>query len=250
MSKLLNKNFSYSIDYDFHTQYSCEDSGCDVENICRCGTIYDEHINSIDFNAIVGDIYSEYFDNSVSTKRDNSINSIIFGITKDIDLYTIDRVLRHFKIWENFNWEMEIDEGYYGQEMGDIVLKKSLSKEIEFHLDTAFSIDDLSGRIEYLLGLEYGHLLPELVGCKYEVIVVNKSDIISESLFRERGIDGVYRRIKNKKFTFYSDSNYSGIRGIVSLKERKVGNQWRLIDGHHRCSSTQKDKVKVLKAYN
>ena len=99
MSKLLNKNFSYSIDYDFNTQYSCEDSGCG--DICRCGTIYDEHINSIDFNAIVGDIYSEYFDNSVSTKRDNSINSIIFGITKDIDLYTIDRVLRHFKIWEN-----------------------------------------------------------------------------------------------------------------------------------------------------
>lgn len=242
MSKLLNKNFSYSIDYNYNTQYSCEYSGCDEEGICRCGMICDEHINSIEVDAIVGDIYAEYFDNSLSTKRNNNINSIIFGITKEIDLYTIDRVLRHFKIWETNNWEMEIEGGYYGQEMGDITLIDSVAKEIESHLDIVFSIDDLSGRIEYLLGLEYGHLLPELTGCKYEVIEVDKKDIIF-------GSEGHYEKVKYKKLDHYLDPKYHGIRGIVLLKERKAGNQWRLLDGYHRCASTQKDKVKVLKAY-
>jgi hypothetical protein len=243
MSKLLDKNFSYSINYDYNTEYSCEDSGCNEEGICRCGTIYDEHINSIDFDAIVGDIYSEYFDNSISTKRDNSINAIIFGITKEIDLYTIDRILRHFKIWETNNWEMQIEGGYYGAEMGDIILEDSIAKQIESNLDIAFSIDELSGRIEYLLGLEYGHLLPGLSGCKYEVIEIDREDIIF-------GSDGHYEKVKYKKLDHYLDSNYNGIRGIVLLKERKSGDKWRLLDGYHRCASTQNDKVKVLKAYN
>jgi hypothetical protein len=243
MSKLLNKDFTHSIDVNYNYEYSCEDSGCDVEGICRCGTIYDECIRSVEVDVIVGDIYSEYFDNSISTMRDNSINSILFGITKEIDLYTIDRILRHFKIWETHNWEIEIDGGYYGQEMNGVIMKKELAEKIEFHLDTAFSIDDLSGRIEYLLGLEYGHLLPSLAGCKYEVIEVNKEDIIF-------GSDGHYEKVKYKKLNHYLDPKYHGIRGVVILKERKSGDKWRLIDGYHRCTSTQKDKVKVLKAYS
>ena len=122
------------------------------------------------------------------------------------------------------------------------LLSVSIVNKVESHLDIAFSIDDLSGRIEYLLGLEYGHLLPELVGCKYEAIEVNKEDIIF-------GSEGHYEKVKYKKLNHYLDSNYNGIRGVVLLKERKAGNQFRLIDGYHRCSSTQKDKVKVLRAY-
>jgi len=242
MSKLIDRDFKYSIDYDYNTQYSCEDSGCNEEGICRCGMICDEHINSIEVDVIVGDIYAEYFDNSISTKRDNSINAILFGITKEVDLYTIDRIVRHFKLWESHNWKMVIEGGYYGQEMGGITLTSLVAKEVESHLDIAFSIDDLSGRIEYLLGLEYGHLLPELVGCKYEIIEVNKEDIIF-------GSDGHYEKVKYKKLNHYLDPKYHGIRGVVILKERKVGDQWRLIDGYHRCTSTQKDKVKVLRAY-
>lgn len=242
MSKLIDKDFKYSIDYDYNTQYSCEESGCNEEGICRCGTIYDQCINTVDVSDIVGQIYSEYFDNSISTKRDNNINSILYGITKDIDLYTIDRIVRHFKLWEPYNWDMEIEGGYYGQEMGDITILPNITKKIESNLDIAFSIDNLSGRIEYLLGLEYGRLLPELVGCKYEIIEVNKEDIIF-------GSEGHYEKVKYKKLDHYLDSNYNGIRGVVLLKERKAGNKFRLIDGYHRCSSTQKDKVKVLRAY-
>ena len=65
MSKLIDRDFKYSIDYDYNTQYSCEDSGCNEEGICRCGMICDEHINSIEVDVIVGDIYAEYFDNSM-----------------------------------------------------------------------------------------------------------------------------------------------------------------------------------------
>jgi hypothetical protein len=164
------------------------------------------------------------------------------GITKEINIYIIDRIVRHFKIYEEFNWEIEICGGYYGQEIGYITIKDDIAKKIEQHLDIAFYIDDLSGRIEYLLGLEYGNLLPELVGKNYEIISIDKRDLIF-------GSEGHYEKVKNKKLDHYSDQNYDGIRGIVIEKERKVGNQFRLIDGYHRCSATKKDKVKVLKAF-
>jgi hypothetical protein len=242
MSVIVGKNFSYSVDYTYNTQYSCKESGCDWEGICRCGTIYDEHIKSVDIQAVVGDIYSEYFDNTLSTERDNKLNSVLNGISKEINIYTIDRIVRHFDVQNSLNWEIEVEGGYYGQEIGDVIISDEIARKIEQYLEIAFSIDDLSGRIEYLLGLEYGHLLPELVGKKYEVISVDKKDLIF-------GSEGHYKKVKNKKLDHYSDYNYDGIRGIVIEKERKAGNQFRLIDGYHRCSATKRDKVKVLKAF-
>lgn len=243
MSVIVNKDFKYSVDYIHNTQYYCNESGCDEEGICRCGTIYDETIKSVDVPSVVGSIYSDYFDNSLSTQRDNKINAIINGISQEINTYTIDRIVRHFKVYDPNNWEINIECGYYGQEIGDIILRTDIAKQIEYHLGIAFSIEDLSDRVEYLLGLEYGHLLPELSGKKYQVVEVDKDSLIF-------GSDGHYQKVKEQKLDHYSDYNYSGVRGIVIEKERKVGNQFRLIDGYHRCSATKKDKVKVLKAFD
>jgi hypothetical protein len=240
MSKLKDKDFRWVIDYDYDTRYSCQESGCDM--ICRCGTIHSEVITKIDVDAIVGEIYSEYFDNSLSTIRNNTINNILNGITKEIDIYTIDRIIRYHKVFDSNVWEINITGGYYGEEIDTITLDTHVALQIEQDIDIALSIDDLSGRIEYLVGLEYGHLLPELEGCSYDIIEVNKKDIIF-------GSDGHYQKIKEKKLDHYLDSNYSGIRGIVIKKERKISDQWRLIDGYHRCTSTKKDKVKVLRAF-
>lgn len=240
MSKLKNKDFRYSVNYDYDTQYSCYESGCD--SICRCGTIYNTTVTDVYIESIVSDIYSVYFDNSLSTKRDNKINEVLFGVTKEIDIYTIDRIIRHFKVYEPDRWEVGVEGGYYGDEIGDITLLNSVAQYIEDSLDIAFSINDLSGRIEYLVGLEYGHLLPELEGCSYEIINVDKSDIIF-------GSDGHYQKVKTKKLDHYIDSKYHGIRGIVIEKDRKVGSKFRLIDGYHRCTASTGSKVRVLKAY-
>lgn len=218
--------------------YDCESHGCDEEGICRCGTVYDEHIESVDVSLLVKRIYDEFFEQGKAADRNNTINEVLFGIGKDIDIYTIDRILRSYKIWQNECWQIEVEGGYYGQEIGDVTIRESVADKIEAELWTVFNLPTLKEKVEYLLKAEYGKVLPDLASCRYESIAIDKSDIVF-------GAEKHLEKVKKKKLDFYSDKSYSGIRGIVV----KSGDKWRVIDGYHRIFSTKFPRVKVLAAY-
>lgn len=235
--KLVDKDFLYSgIDIDYQRENNCEENGCD--DICRCSRIINSTIESIDINSLVESIYYEYFDKSEQTKRDLKLNYILNGIDKTIDFYTIDKILRINRIWDKENWEIKTSNGYYGEEVDSVTLYSNVASKIENQIDDVLSIDDLSKRVEYLLQLEYGYLLPELIGKNYKVDYIKKEDIIFAS-------DGHYKRIQRENLDHYSDKNYSNIRGVVLQK----GDKYKLVDGYHRCFSTNKLDVLVLKAY-
>jgi len=230
--------FQYNGVYiDYSYSYNCESYGCDEEGICRCGSIHNESVESVDVSLIVKKIYDDFFEQGKAADRNNVINEVLYGIGKDIDIYTIDRIIRSYKIWENKNWDIEIEGGYYGQETGDVTIKESIADKIEEELLTVFSLPTLKEKIEYLLKVEYGKVLPELSNCGYESIVIDKDDIIFGT---EKHLD----KVMKKDLDFYSDKNYSGLRGIVV----KSGEKWRVIDGYHRIFSTKFPKVKVLVA--
>jgi hypothetical protein len=127
--------------------------------------------------------------------------------------------------------------GYYGQEVENFTIKESIADKIEEELLTVFSLPSLKEKVEYLLNVEYGKVLPEIADSSYESIVIAKEDIIF-------GSKGHLDRVMKKDLDFYSDRNYSGIRGIV----KKAGDKWRVIDGYHRIFSTKFPRVKVLLA--
>jgi uncharacterized protein YqkB len=237
MIDCLRHNFQWDVSYTYETSYSCEQSGCDQEGICRCGTIYDESINSVDINEIANKIYNSIFDNSLSTKRNNTINSILYGVTDEIEKYTIDRILRSNKVWDTSNWEIEVGGGYYGQEIESVKLKEDIIERLETDLESAFEITDLTKRIEFILNLENGWIIDEVKDSKYELQEVDRDDIIFGNLEH-------YKRVQREDLDFYSDRNYKGIRGIV----KKDGDKWKIIDGYHRLSKTENRKVKVLVA--
>jgi hypothetical protein len=221
------------VEYNYNND--CENYGCDEEGICRCGTIYDEHVESVDVSLLVKKIYDDFFEQGKAADRNNAINEILYGIGKDIDIYTIDRILRSYKIWENENWDIEVDGGYYGQEVGDVTIKESIADKIEEELWIVFSLPSLKEKIEYLLKVEYGKILPEIADANYESIVIDKDDIIF-------GVEKHLKKVMKKDLDFYSDKKYNGIRGIV----KKSGDKWRVIDGYHRIFSTKFPRVKVL----
>ena len=234
MIETLRNDFKYMVSYDYDTIYSCEESGCNEEGICRCGHITNTYLNKVDVSAIVNNIYSEIFDNSISTKRNNVINSL-WGISSEIQKYTIDRILRVNKIWKPEFWNINVSGGYYGQEIDEVILIEDMVLKINSQLEMAFQIDNLSERVEYLLTLENGFILDDIKDKKYHISVIDIDDIIFSNTEHKR-------KVVIEELEHYSDRNYSGIRGIV----KKDGIKWKLIDGYHRLSKTENKLVKVL----
>jgi hypothetical protein len=232
---IVGQNFRYNVNYDYSDYRNCDAYGCDDEGICRCGTIENAHVLTVDIPSIVNEIYANHFDNSLATKRNSTINSILGGVSKEIDIYTIDRILRINKAYEPTNWEVQVCGGYYGQEIDDIILEDSVAQKIENQINEALSIIDLTSRIEYLLKLEYGNILPALQGRQYSLETVERDSIIF-------GSDEHYRKVNTKNLNHYSDKNYQGIRGIALVKDGK----FRLIDGYHRSSTSENIKIQLL----
>ena len=235
MIKIVGTNFKYHLEYDYDTNRYCSEHGCDDEGICRCSSIENAEVLAIRIPSLVNEIYANYFDNTLSTKRNSTINTILGGVTKEIDLYTIDRILRINKAYEPTNWEIQVCGGYYGQEIDDIILEDSVARKIEDELEMAFDLIDLTERVEYFLKLEYGHILPALQGLKYSIEMVERDSIIF-------GSDEHYRKVNTENIDHYSDKNYSGIRGIALVKDGK----FRLIDGYHRSSTSENIKIQLL----
>ena len=234
MIETLRNDFKYMVSYDYDTIYSCEESGCNEEGICRCGHITNTYLNKVDVSAIVTNIYSEIFDNSISTKRNNAINSL-WGISSEIQKYTIDRILRVNKIWKPEFWNINVSGGYYGQEIDEVILIEDMVLKINSQLEMAFQIDNLSERVEYLLTIENGFILDDIKDKKYHISVIDIDDIIFSNTEHKR-------KVVIEELEHYSDRNYSGIRGIV----KKDGIKFKLIDGYHRLSKTENKLVKVL----
>jgi hypothetical protein len=232
---IVGVNFRYNLNYDYNDYRNCDAYGCDDEGICRCGTIENAHVLTVDIPSIVNEVYANHFDNSLSTKRNSIINSILGGVSKEIDIYTIDRILRINKAYLPENWEVQVCGGYYGEEIDDIILENSIAQKIEDQIHEALSIIDLTSRIEYLLKLEYGNILPALQGRKYSIETVERDSIIF-------GSDEHYRKVNTESLDHYSDKNYAGIRGIALVKDGR----YRLIDGYHRSSTSENIKIQLL----
>jgi hypothetical protein len=230
-------NFQYDLDISYDYDYNCADYNCDEEGICRCGIIENVEVKSVDMSKVVKDIYDFYFGpDNILKAREDKLKKILYGTDKEFDLYTIDRIVRKYKIYDSENWDVKTMNGYYGEEIDEINITTNIANRINKELEIAFSIDELNLRVEYLLQLEYGKLLPELENCKYEITKIDKNDIIFAS-------KNHYDKVKKKDLTHYNEKRYNGIRGIVIEKDNKL----RVIDGYHRIHCAEGPSVKVLK---
>jgi hypothetical protein len=236
MIQIFDIDFSDYTKCDYNVYYDCESYGCD--SICRCGKIENEKITSVDIKSIVNLLLNSYYNKKdISAKRNYIVDSILGNIGREINYYTIDRILRINKIYEPDKWNIKIISGYYGEEIENIKLFNNIAKKIDKELQKAFEIVDLTKRIEYLLELEYGYILPELNGCKYELKDINREDIII-------GNTQQYNKTSKESIDHYIE--YDCIKCVVIQK----GSKYRLIDGHHRFFTSSGDKLRTIVAMN
>ncbi len=206
------KDFKYSIDYD----YEAVDKQCECgDNYCRC-----EEIN-VTVKPNISDVARTIANNYVGKGKAPKTNEIFE--------YCIDRILRKDAAYEPDSWNVDIDQGYYGQEIKNITLN-------DFTKNKIIECSKLSDNemIEFVLKNEYGFLLPQLEGMSWEIKTVNFEELKTTNKEYTKKVDpSSYEKEIDFPIGVYT---YDGIRH-------------RIIDGHHRYVATmnaKKKKVKII----
>jgi len=225
---MLENRFNGVIDYDYDTEYSCEDAGCNDEGICRCGHIYNIEITPVDMIKLTDHIYESLLDNSKAGKRQQKLNQLFYG-GELIDKYCINRIISHYKLYETRNWEVEIEGGYYGDETGDVTMNQITFDLVQSECQKLMELETLSDKIKSVLSLEYGYLLPDLKNGNFEIIEISQSDIDFKSL-NQNHIKLVKEEKEFNGLNHYNSSSYNLPRGVV----REFGNGYKIVDGFHR----------------
>lgn len=229
-----NDNFLFLIDYNTRYNYSCESSGCDEEGICRCSRIEDVTINNVDLRRLSIDIFKRFEDDDISTKRNKKVSEILWDYDySEINIYCIERILTINKVWNEDSWFPRVSGGYYGEEIEDILLQPVIFEKISNEIQSIINLDTLEEKTFYLLQLEYGKVLDNLVGKKISVQIVDYDKL-------EFSQKSHLEKVASKELKHYE--NYKGIKGLV----KRYGEKYRVIDGYHRLFSNKLKKVSVI----
>lgn len=208
---LENVHFRYSgVDYDYDTSRDCEAHGCD--SICRCSIITSIRVRSVNASSLA--------------------EAIIRGlkIREDLDKYAIDRIVRSLKLYETNIWDVTKGPGYYGEEITGVDLPWDTKGELRQTIENYINAPN---KIEFLLQLEYGYLLPVVTNKKWEIRSVPIGQVVAaQDDYRKKVSGDLYKE-------------YDGVVAIVVPN----GDKLRLIDGYHRYVSAvnnNKRKIQVI----
>ena len=232
---MLQNEFTSSVNYRYDREYSCEDSGCDNEGICRCSKIYNLTIETVNIPSVVNTIFNNLQSGSrKAQKRDLKISNLLYG-GEVIDKYCIDRILVSNKVYLESNWTIEVCGGYYGEEIGEIAITADLYNKIDAQINHVCNLLTLSEKLKYVIGVEYGRILPIFEGKNFELISIYKSQINFKKLNQKH-----IQSVKQEDLSHYW--NYSLPRGIV----KKIGDDYLIIDGYHRIISCDQKSFEVF----
>jgi hypothetical protein len=201
-------------DYDYETH--CDEDGCN--DICRCRTISNARVTKVNVQGVLAKLVGE-------------------RQIPEIDRYCAHRILTINKVYSPDNWNVGVEGGYYGQEIGDVTLDSKVAEKIDRGLHEVWCLKSNRAKIEYVLELEYGCILEKLEGCTYEIDVIGRSLLT----FQQEH----YIRLDQEAVASYKD--YDLPRGICLAD----GDRYRLIDGYHRVSGAIQTKpIKMIVARN
>lgn len=217
-------DFHYCVDVEYDRNYDCISAGCD--DICRCSTIYDAMVEYVDIPAVVKKLHKHLF--SKQSKAE-----------KEFNLYCLDRIYRYLKLYEPEKWEINVCNGYYGEEIDSVTLEdeKAVIAVIE-------KFKEADNKLHFILNLEYGFILPEIDGKDYEVKKIPYSKIkINRDYIKKIDTTSVelYREEIN------SSERLNEYKNMIYMVVLEKEGYYRLIDGYHRYKALEGEKkVKAI----
>lgn len=200
---------------EYNTIYECDDdaSGCD-SFCCRCGKI---------------DTPTAVIDTAAAASTLVDYAEIPGDI--QINVYCIERILSHFKMYLADSFFVDITSGYYGEEIGGISMDGP--SELYTALDIFSKLKGTSAKIEFILKLEYDKVLPSILNRKWSIEKVSKLRLV---LGNKKRVDAV----KKEDCSMYA--GWPLAKGIAIFKR----DRYHLIDGYHRVQASDKDNILML----
>ena len=196
MKILEEANLQYFLDYNIS-------SGYNVYNHHVISGINVEHVKLMDLTEW---IYSKLFPKNnlqdpIVYKTFQGlplINQKIIGTSMLIARYCIYRLLSHFKVYSSSAWTYRLVNDYYGTQIEVIMLLPQLGKSLDEHFYNLKNRNDQL-KIEYVLTIEYGRLLPTVMKKKWYVAEVDSNSLeFSNPVHLNNCLQGYYKRICTK----------------------------------------------------
>jgi hypothetical protein len=229
-----NLDFEYAgIDVNYSSQYDCEKYGCNNEGICRCKIIDNISLGVIDIPKAISFIW-KFFHPELEDykKRQMKISDVLYG--GDPDYYCIDRIFRHYKLYDIGSYHGVVDHGYYGDQFAGVFIKNGgIENGFQQDCEVIFSTNSLATKLRHVIYLEYGMILECLKKADFEIITMTKDDLNIPNI-NQSHVDNI---LAMGELDYYSDDNYQLPRGIV----KRHGDKFDIIDGYHRILNAQKE---------
>lgn len=204
--------------YDYSSVPNCEWVEEDGEfvsscgDICRCSTIEDALVTSVDFGALTSRV--------VSAVEGHLSASSLPPLTL-LDRYALLRLLTAHRLWEPSSYEVLVESGYYGEEVGGVALEGAGPL-----LDTllVFAASDSHDRVRLSLEAEYGRVLPSLARASFRVVEVDLSRLLRPQAHH-------VERTRSGHAAFDPSLPVALVHGAASAGPLRV------VDGYHRTAS-------------
>lgn len=152
------------------------------------------------------------------------------------DGYFVERLLRLHKIYKASAWNVSFRRGYYDSVYTDTV-RLTDDCNIDQAIASFMKLPTLKAKVDAILKLEYGYLLPGLEPLEWCFEKVAKDKILF-------GDETHYKKLEPEVVEQYKEFPFA--RGIV----KRQGSKMFLVDGYHRLAAAEDgSKVNVIVGY-
>jgi len=205
-------------EYDSNSTTWCDGS---CEDYCRCSRIINTKVTEVYIASIV--------------------SKMVKDISDPIRAYCFSRLLMRSELFDPGLWEVDICNGYYGEETEGASFDARKLNELEKVLTKFLKIKKHRLMVEFTLKNEYGYILPALENQEWQILDVPTGKVILSN-------QDHYQRLDQSVVDMYKDKEWQKLdlpHAVVCLSNGNL----RLIDGYHRwVAAKHTETMKVLVA--
>ena len=209
-------DFHYCVNVDYDS--GCH--GCQCDDICRCSTIDEAWVESINVPYMTEQVLTGLF--PINRSRKNPVPRDARA-TDPVFLYCLDRILHRLK---PDDFEVETCGGYYGEEISRVLLID------ETPLTALLRMFTSREWVEHVLTLEYGYVHEDLKGRDWVAEVRPTKSVLVPNTYRKLDSATIKRCQAELEVLPYSKKPYRERLSCLCSEDYKI------VDGYHRLRAS------------